>query len=429
MSSKWNKETVCLYGGYAPKAGEPRILPIVQSTTYLYDDPDQVAKLFDLAAEGHMYSRISNPTVAAFEAKVAQLEGGVGAVATASGQAATTLALLNICQSGEHVLAASTLYGGTHTLLSTTMKKLGIDVTFVHPNLSVDEIVRQSRPETKAVFAETIGNPDLNVLDFEKFAKVAQQLGVPLIVDNTLATPLLCQPFQHGANIVIHSSTKYIDGHATSVGGVIVDGGNFDWGNGKFPELTEPDPAYHGLRYVATFGQKAYITKARVQLLRDLGFCLSPFNAFLQNLGLETLHLRMERHSQNALQLAQYLQEHEQVTWVKYPKLTSHPDYALAERYLPQGAGGMVTFGIKGGVTAGKEWIRQLELVALVVHLGDARTSLLHPASTTHRQLSEEQLIAAGVTPDLIRLSVGIENISDVIEDFTQAFKKIGEIQ
>lgn len=425
MNSKWNKETICLQGGYQPKVGDPRIVPIVQSTTYLYDDPDQVARLFDLAEAGHMYSRISNPTVAALEEKVACLEGGVGAVATSSGQAATTLALLNICKAGEHVLAASTLYGGTHTLFSTTLKKYGIEITFVHPNLSVEEMVQQSRPETKAIFAETIGNPDLNVLDFEKFSEVAQRLGVPLIVDNTIATPFLCQPFQHGANIVVHSATKYIDGHATSVGGLIVDGGNFDWDNGKFPDLTEPDPAYHGIRYVAQFGEAAYITKARVQLLRDFGFCLSPFNAFLQNLGLETLHLRMERHSANALELAQYLQSHEQVSWVKYPKLPTHPDYALAERYLLRGGSGMITFGIKGGTLAGKELIKRLQLAALVVHLGDARTSLLHPASTTHRQLADDQLLAAGVTPDLIRLSVGIENVQDIIEDFAQALEQI----
>lgn len=425
MNSKWNKETICLQGGYQPKVGEPRIVPIVQSTTYLYEEPDQLARIFDLTEPGHMYSRISNPTVAALEEKVALLEGGVGAVATSSGQAATTLAILNICKAGEHILAASTLYGGTHTLFSTTMKKLGIEISFVHPDLSVEEILLQSRPETRAIFAETIGNPDLNVLDFAKFSEAAKRLGVPLIVDNTLATPFLCQPFRHGAHIVVHSTTKYIDGHATSVGGLIVDGGNFDWENGKFPELTEPDPAYHGLRYVAQFGKLAYITKARVQLLRDLGFCLSPFNAFLQNLGLETLHLRMERHSENALRLAEYLQTDQKVSWVKYPKLSSHPDYALAERYLPHGAGGIITFGIRGGAAAGKELIRHLQLTALVIHLGDARTSLLHPASTTHRQLSEEQLVKAGVTPDLIRLSVGIEHIDDIIEDFAQALEQV----
>lgn len=426
MKNTWKKETICLQGGYSPEVGEPRILPIYQSTTYKYEDPDYLAELFDLTKTGHMYSRISNPTVAAFEEKMNQLEGGVGALATASGQSATTLAILNICQTGQHVLATSTIYGGTHTLLSLSLKKLGIDISFINPDWEVEEILQHCRPETRAVFAETIGNPRLNLLNFEKFAEVARRIGVPLIVDNTLATPYLCQPLQHGANIVIHSATKYIDGHATSVGGVIVDGGNFDWAaNGKYPEITDPDPAYHGIQYYREFGSAAYIVKVRVQLLRDYGTCLSPFNAFLLNLGLETLHLRMERHSENALALAKFLETHPNVSWVNYPRLQSNANYYLSQKYLTHGASGMVAFGVKGGLENGKELIRQLSLAALVVHLGDARTSVIHPASTTHRQLTEDQQLQTGVSPDLIRVSVGIENIDDIIHDFDQALNSL----
>lgn len=425
MLTNWKKGTICIQGGYSPKPGEPRILPIFQSTTYKYEDPDQVAALFDLEADGHMYSRISNPTVAAFEEKISQLEGGVGALAVSAGQTATALAILNICTSGQHIVAASTLYGGTFTLLSATLKKFGIDVTFVNPDADEEEIIEHFRENTKAIFGETIGNPGLNILDFEKFSKIANRMGVPFIVDNTVATPYLCNPLEYGANIVIHSTTKYIDGHATSIGGIIVDGGNFDWGNGKYPELTEPDPSYHGIKYLEKFGNAAYIVKARVQLLRDLGVCTSAFNAFLFNLGLETLHLRMERHSNNALELAKYLEKHEKVSWVSYPKLESHPSYELSKKYLPNGASGMLTFGVKGGVEAGKKFIKNLKLGALVVHLGDARTSLLHPASTTHRQLTEEQQISSGVLPDLIRVSIGIEDIEDIIADFEQALASI----
>ncbi|AWB30535.1 O-acetylhomoserine aminocarboxypropyltransferase/cysteine synthase [Clostridium botulinum] len=426
MSIKnWNTETICIQGGYIPKSGEPRILPIIQSTTYKYDDPDKVANLFDLKEEGHMYTRISNPTVAAFEEKIAQLEGGVGAVAVSSGQSATTLAVLNICSAGDHILASSNLYGGTFTLISSTLKKLGIETTFVSPEASEEEILKLAKDNTKMVLGETIGNPSVNILDFHKFSNVARKIEVPFLVDNTLMTPYLCKPFEYGANIVIHSATKYIDGHATSVGGVVIDGGNFNWRNGKFPSLVDKDPTYHGISYTEEFKNLAYITKLRVNLLRDLGTCLSPFNAFLFNLGLETLHLRMERHSENALKLAQFLQEHDKITWVKYPLLKGDKSYKNAKKYLNSGASGMLTFGIKGGTDHAKEFIKSLKLASLVIHIGDARTSVLHPSSTTHRQLSYEEQIASGVTEDLIRVSVGIEYIGDIIKDFKKALSKI----
>ncbi|ACO84852.1 O-acetylhomoserine aminocarboxypropyltransferase/cysteine synthase family protein [Clostridium botulinum] len=426
MSIKnWNTETICIQGGYTPKSGEPRILPIIQSTTYKYDDPDKVANLFDLKEEGHMYTRISNPTVAAFEEKIAQLEGGVGAVAVSSGQSATTLAVLNICSAGDHILASSNLYGGTFTLISSTLKKLGIETTFVSPEASEEEILKLAKDNTKMVLGETIGNPSVNILDFHKFSNVARKIEVPFLVDNTLMTPYLCKPFEYGADIVIHSATKYIDGHATSVGGVVIDGGNFNWRNGKFPSLVDKDPTYHGISYTEEFKNLAYITKLRVNLLRDLGTCLSPFNAFLFNLGLETLHLRMERHSENALKLAQFLQEHDKITWVKYPLLKGDKSYKNAKKYLNSGASGMLTFGIKGGTDQAKEFIKSLKLASLVIHIGDARTSVLHPSSTTHRQLSYEEQIASGVTEDLIRVSVGIEYIGDIIKDFKEALSKI----
>jgi O-acetylhomoserine (thiol)-lyase len=425
MEKNFKTETICVQGKYRPNSGEPRVLPIAQSTTYLYNDSEPLADLFDLARDGHMYTRISNPTIAAFEEKMNLLEGGVGAVATSSGQAATTLALFNICKSGDHIVASTTIYGGTYNLFEVTFKKLGIEVSFVNPDWDEEEIIKYFRKNTKALFAETIGNPGLNILDFDKFAKIAKKMDVPFIVDNTLATPCLCRPFELGADIVIHSTTKYTDGHATSLGGVVIDGGKFNWNNGKFPDLVEPDPSYHGMKYVETFKEKAYATKARFQMLRDYGFCMSPFNAFMFHLGLETLHLRMERHSQNALKLAKFLEKHEKVNWVNYPLLPSHPSYELAKKYLPKGASGILTFGIKGGAEAGKELVKYLKLVALVVHLGDARTSLLHPASTTHRQLTEKQQIACGVTPDLIRVSVGIENVEDIIEDFDYALTQI----
>jgi O-acetylhomoserine (thiol)-lyase len=423
MKKDWRIETQAIQGGYSPKDGEPRILPIVQSTTFKFQSAEHMAKLFDLEVGGHFYSRLSNPTAEGFETKIAAMEGGVAAMATSSGQAATTIAIMNICRAGQHVVAASTLYGGTYSLFANTFPKMGIEVTFVDPEDDSATIEAAFRPETRALFGETIGNPGLNVLDFERFSAIAKKMQVPLIIDNTFPTPYLCRPLEHGANIVIHSATKYIDGHATSVGGVIVDGGNFDWNNGKFPEMTEPDESYHGLKYAEAFGNLAYIVKARVQLMRDLGSCPAPLNAFLFNLGLETLPLRMQRHSENALALAQHLEQHPFVSWVSYPGLKSHKSYERAQKYLPKGASGVLTFGIKGGAEAGKKFMESCALIALVVHVGDARSCVLHPASTTHRQLSEEQQIASGVTPDLIRLSVGIEHIDDLIADVDQALE------
>ncbi len=421
MKKDWRIETQAIQEGYAPKDGDPRILPIYQSTTFKFSSAEHVAKLFDLEVGGHFYTRLSNPTAEGFESKIAAMEGGVAAMATSSGQAATSMAIMNICRAGQHVVAASTLYGGTYSLFANTFPKMGIEVTFVDPEADEAAIMAAFRPETRALFGETIGNPGLNVLDFEKFSRIAKKMQVPLIIDNTFPTPYLCRPFEHGADIVIHSATKYIDGHATSVGGVIIDSGNFDWGNGKYPEMTEPDSSYHGLKYLETFGKLAYIVKARVQLMRDLGSCPAPMNAFLFNLGLETLPLRMQRHSENALAMAKYLEKHPAVSWVTYPGLESHKSYARSKKYLPKGASGVLTFGIKGGAAAGKKFMESCQLVALVVHVGDARSCVLHPASTTHRQLNEEQQLASGVSPDLIRLSVGIEHIDDLIEDVNQA--------
>lgn len=425
MKSNWTKGTVCIQGGYDPKNGEPRVLPIYQSTTYKYDDPDYVEGLFNLEVPGHMYSRISNPTVSALEEKFALLEGGVGALAVASGQAANFYAIINICKAGDHVLAASTLYGGTVNLLTVTLKNFGIDVTLIDPDASKDEIINQAKDNTRLLFGETIGNPGLNILDLDKFSEAAKELKVPFVVDNTVATPYLCNPFKHGANIVIHSTSKYADGHAQALGGIVVDGGNFDWTNGRYPELVEPDPSYHGISYVESFKEAAYITKLRVTLLRDLGATQSPFNAYLTNLGLETLHLRMERHSYNALELGKWLENHPKVAWVNYPLLEGNKYYDLASKYLNDGASGMLTFGIKGGIEEAKKFTKALNLVALVVHLGDARSSILHPATTTHNQLSEEEQIAGGVAPDLMRVSVGIEDIEDIKADFENAFSAI----
>lgn len=423
--SKYRFNTNCVQGTYRPKAGEPRVLPIVQSTTFAYDDSDYVADLFDLKAEGAFYSRIGNPTNEGFEGKMNLLEGGVGALALSSGQSASFLAIINICQAGDHVIASSSVYGGTYNLFDVSLRKLGIDFTFIDPDADEKTILSCAKPNTKAIFGETIANPGMNVLDFEKFSSVAKKLDVPFIVDNTLATPYLCRPFEYGANIVIHSATKYTDGHATSLGGVIIDGGNFNWDNGKFPGLTEPDPSYHGLRYFEAIGPAAYITKARVQLLRDYGCTPSPFNSFLLHLGLETLHLRMERHSENALKLAEFLEGHPCVEWVRYPGLKSDPYYELARKYMPEGASGILCFGVKGGAKAGKELVKYLDLVRLVVHLGDLRTSLLHPSSTTHRQMTEQQQIEAGIMPEMIRVSVGIEDIQDIIDDFDKALRAV----
>lgn len=418
---KLSLESLCIHAGYQPKNGEPRILPIVQSTTYKYDEADEVGKLFDLEAEGHMYSRISNPTVEALENKMAALEGGASALATSSGQAATLLAILTICQAGEHFISLSNLYGGTHTLFTSTLKKFGISVSFVSPRASAKEIKAAVLPETRAIFGETIGNPGLDVMDISFIAQVAHDNGLPLIVDNTFPTPYLCRPFEFGADIITHSATKYLDGHATSVGGLIVDSGKFPWDNGRFPHLTEEDPSYHGISYTKQFGKLAYITKARVAFLRDMGTTMSPFNAFLTNLGTETLAVRMDRHCHNAQTIAEFLENHPRVAWVSYPGLTSSPNYELAQKYLPQGAGGVISFGVKGGAQAGKAFINSVKLASLVVHLGDLRTHVLHPASMTHRQLTEQQQLAAGVKPDGIRLSVGIEGIDDLIADLDQA--------
>ncbi|MDR1304414.1 MAG: O-acetylhomoserine aminocarboxypropyltransferase/cysteine synthase [Verrucomicrobiales bacterium] len=424
-SAARGKGTVCIQGGYTPKVGEPRILPIFQSTTYKYDDLDQVERLFALRETGYKYTRTGNPTLAAFEAKITELEGGTGAVALASGQAANLLAIMNITSAGEHIVAASTIYGGTYTLLDRTLRRYGIETTFVEPEISAKELQAAFRPNTRLVLAETIGNPGLGILDFDKFAAAARRNDVPFIVDNTLATPILCNPFKLGANLITHSATKYIDGHATSLGGVVIDGGNYNWANGKFPDLTEPDVTYAGTRYVEKFGRTAYIAKARAQYLRDFGACLSPVNAFLFNLGLETLHLRMTRHSENALTLAEFLSRHPQVNWVVYPGLKGNPQRARIKKYFlqPQGSG-ILTFGIKGGARAARAFVKNLRVAALVVHIGDARTSVLHPGTSTHAQLNARQQRSAGITPDMIRVSVGIEDAADLVGDFAQALGK-----
>lgn len=427
MSKNLKEGTICVQGGYSPKTGEPRVLPIYQSTSYKFDDPETVANLFDLKEEGHLYSRISNPTLESLEKKFSKLEHGVGAVAVSSGQSAVLLSILNLCKAGDNIISAVTLYGGTFNLFNVTLKNWGIETRFFDPEASEEEISKLIDENTKAIFGETIGNPGLNILDFKKFSKIGRENKIPFIVDNTIASPCLCNPIDLGANIVVHSTSKYSDGHATALGGIIVDGGNFNWDNGKFLSLIKPDPSYHGIKYVESFGNAAYITKLRVTLLRDFGCILSPFNGFLTNLGLETLHLRMKKHSENALALAKYLESNENVVWVNYPLLESHKNYNRAKETLKGGASGLLTFGIKGGVLAAKKFTKALKLVTLVVHLGDARTTLLHPASTTHSQLTEKEQIASGVLPDLIRVSVGIEEVEDIISDFEQAFKVIGE--
>jgi O-acetylhomoserine (thiol)-lyase len=419
--SEYRIETKCIQEGYKPENGQPRVLPIYQSTTYKYDSSEQLGKLFDLEAPGHMYTRISNPTVEAVENKISALEGGVGALCTSSGQAATQIVIMSLCNAGDHFVAASTIYGGTINLFSVTFKRFGIEVTYVDPKASAEEIKAAIKPNTRLVFGETIANPAMSVFDIEKFANIAHEAGIPLVIDNTFPTPINCRPFEFGADIVIHSTTKYMDGHACSLGGVVVDSGNFDWTNGKFPEFVEPDESYHGVVYTKNFGKAAFITKARVQLLRDLGCSPSPQNAFLLNLGLETLHLRVERHCENAQNVAEFLCNNESVSWVNYPGLKSSDDYELAQKYLPKGSCGVVSFGIKGGRQAAMKFMDSLKLAAIVVHVADARTSVLHPASTTHRQLSDQQLVEAGITPDLIRMSIGIENVQDIIEDIKQA--------
>ena len=417
-------ETQCLHEGYKPGNGQPKALPIYQSTTYTYDSTDHIGQLFDLTADGHMYSRISNPTVACVEEKIAAMEGGVGALCTTSGQAASLLSILNIAKAGDHFISASTIYGGTVNLFAVTLKKFGIECTFVDAGAPAEELQKAFRPNTKAVFGETIANPAIAVFDIEKFAKLAHANGVPLIVDNTFATPVLCRPFEWGADIVVHSTTKYMDGHAVQVGGVLVDSGNFNWENGKFEELCTPDESYHGVTYTKQFGRAAYITKARVQLMRDFGMYPAAHTAFLLDLGLQTLAVRMERHCQNADKVAHFLASCDKVESVNYPTLENNPYHALAQKYLPKGCSGVIAFTIKGGRDASIRFIDSLKLASLVVHVADVRTLVLHPASSTHRQLTDEQLVAAGISPGLIRLSVGIENVDDIIEDLKQALEK-----
>lgn len=417
-------ETKCLHEGYKPGNGDTLELPIYQSTTYNYESTEFIGKLFDLTADGHMYSRISNPTVGAVEDKIAALEGGVGALCTTSGQAASLISIINILGAGDHFISAATIYGGTINLFAVTLKKLGIECTFVDPEASEEEIQKEIKENTKAIFGETIANPAIAVFDIEKFAKIAHKNNIPLIVDNTFATPVLCRPFEFGADIVIHSTTKYMDGHAIQVGGVIVDSGNFDWTNGKFPEFTEPDESYHGVVYTKQFGKAAYITKARVQMMRDLGAYPSANAAFLLNLGLETLAVRMEKHCRNAEKVAEFLNNNEKVEFVNYPTLKGNKYNDLARKYLPKGCSGVISFGIKGGREEAVKFMDSLKLASNVVHVADVRTLVLHPASSTHRQLTDEQLIAAGISPGLIRLSVGLENVEDIIEDLQQGLSK-----
>lgn len=418
-------ETKCIQSGYTPKNGEPRVLPICQSTTYKYDSADTLGKLFDLEADGFFYTRLSNPTLDAVEKKIADLEGGVGAMLTAAGQAASMISITNICKTGDHVVCSAAVYGGTFNLFNKTLRDLGIDFTFVSPDSTEEELLEAFKENTKAVFAETITNPSLEVTDIELFAKVAHANGVPLIIDNTFATPINCRPFEWGADIVVHSTSKYMDGHAVALGGVIVDSGNFDWTSGKFPMLCEPDETYHGVVYTEHFGKAAYIAKARVHLMRDMGAQQSPQNAFLLNLGLETLFLRMERHCSNAQKVAQFLAENPKIEWVNYPGLEDNKYYNVAQKYLPNGSCGVIAFGVKGGREEANKLMENLELAQIVIHVADARTCVLHPATTTHRQLSDEQLKNCGVHPNMIRLSVGIENVEDIIADFKQAIDKI----
>lgn len=427
MTDNYRIETKCIQSGWKPKCGEPRVLPIYQSTTFKYDDSDQMGKLFDLEEEGYFYSRLQNPTNDAVAAKITELEGGVAGMLTSSGQAANYYALFNICEAGDHIVCSNSVYGGTFNLFGTTMKKQGVECTFVNPDASYEELAKAIRPNTKAVFAETIANPSIVILDIEKFAKLAHDHGVPLIVDNTFATPINCRPFEWGADIVTHSTTKYMDGHAMAVGGAIIDSGNFDWDahTNKFPGLTTPDESYHGITYTKKFGKAAYITKATSQLMRDLGSIPSPMNAFLLNVGLETLHLRVPRHCENAKKVAEFLNQHEKVAWVNYAGLPDNKYHALAEKYLPNGICGVLSFGLKGDRETTVRFMDSLKLAAIVTHVADARTCILHPASHTHRQMTDEQLAAAGIAPDLMRLSVGIEHVDDIIADLEQALATI----
>jgi O-acetylhomoserine (thiol)-lyase len=424
---KLNPATVCVQGGWEPANGEPRVLPIYQSTTFKYESSERMAELFDLKASGYFYTRLSNPTNDAVARKIADLEGGVGAILTSSGQAANFFAVFNICEAGDHIVSSANIYGGTFNLFGVTMKKMGIDCTFVDADATEEELDAAFRPNTKVLFGESISNPGVQVLDFEKFARVAHRHGVPFIVDNTFPTPINCRPFEWGADIVTHSTTKYMDGHATTVGGAIVDSGNFDWEAhaDKYPGLTKPDPSYHGLVYTKTFGKMAYITKETSQLMRDLGSIPSPFNCFLLNLGLETLHLRVRQHCANAQKIAEWLEQQPQVAWINYPGLKGDKYHALAEKYMDGGrTSGVIAFGLKGGRDESIRFMDRLKFIAIVTHVADARTCILHPASHTHRQLTDEQLREAGIAPDLIRLSVGIEDVDDILADIRQAMNE-----
>ena len=420
-----NLETKCLHAGYTPENSEPRVVPIVQSTTYVFDSTEEVAAVFDDPTKALIYSRFANPTVMAVEEKIAGLEGGVGAMATTSGQAASLLSILNICSAGDSFIAASTIYGGTINLFAVTLKRLGIECIFVDAEADEEELQKSFKPNTKAVFGETIANPALTVLDIEKFARLAHKNGVPLIVDNTFATPVLCRPFEWGADIVIHSTTKYMDGHAVQVGGVIVDSGNFDWTNGKFPDLVEPDESYHGISYTKAYGKMAYILKARMQLMRDFGCYPAAHSAFLLNLGLETLAVRMKQYCENALTVAKFLESCDKVESVNYPSLPGNPHFALAQKYLPNGSSGVISFVIKGGKETAIKFMNSLKLASNEVHVADIRTCVLHPASETHRQLTDEQLVAAGIDAGMVRLSVGLENVNDILDDLKEGFAGI----
>lgn len=420
-------ETKCIHEGWKPQNGESRQLPIYQSTTFKYDSSDEMGKLFDLETSGYFYTRLQNPTNDNVAAKICSLEGGVAAMLTSSGQAANFYAIFNICESGDHFIASSSIYGGTYNLFGVTMKKMGIECTFVDQRLPEEELAKFFKPNTKAVFGETITNPTVTVIDFEKFARLAHSHGVPFIVDNTFATPINCRPFEWGADIVTHSTTKYMDGHGVGIGGCIVDSGNFDWlaHADKYPGLTKPDDSYHGITYAEKFGKGAYITKATAQLMRDFGSTQSPQNAFYLNLGLETLHLRMERHCANALKIAEFLANHEKVAWVNYPELKNDPSYSLSQKYLPKGSCGVLAFGIKGGRDKSICFMDKLKIASIATHVADSKTCILHPASHTHRQLTDDQLCEAGIAPDLIRLSVGIESSDDIIGDLKQALEQI----
>lgn len=425
--SSYEFDTKCIQSGYHPGNGEPRTLPIYQSTTYKYDNADTLGQLFDLKAEGHMYSRISNPTLAAVEEKLADLEDGVGAMLVSSGQSANLLAVFNICSAGQNLIAMNNIYGGTINLLSVTLARMGIEVRYINDKMTDEQVDALFDGNTRLVFGETITNPALTVLDISRYAAIAHRHGVPLVVDNTFATPLLCRPFEFGADIVTHSTSKYMDGHANVLGGVVIDSGNFDWeGSGKFPELTTPDESYHGVVYTQQFGKAAYVTKARVQLLRDFGCTMAPVAAYLLNLGLESMPLRVRRHSENALEVAKFLEAQPQVLWVNYPKLPSSPYCHLAEKYLSLGASGVVSFGVRGGREAAMKLMNSLRLAQIVVHVADVRTCVLHPASTTHRQLTDQQLADSGIGPEFIRFSVGIEDVRDIIADLKQALAQLG---